>query len=712
MSGSPPDEVREALAGLTRRLDALAAGLARLDALAAQPAAPVGETLGEAERRALGPTDALLAVGAGLGRETALALAADRVIHHALADRAAIFLPAADGTLEAVVGRGFEDALRVGAGEGIVGRAFRERETVVGGPAHEAGDPLLRAHGLGQALAVPVRGAGGAVLGVLFAGRRRPVPFDGEVLAAMTILADRVALVLQGGRLATSSLAAAAVDFASELDLSRATRAVAQAAAMRLGVPSVAVLLPGDTGLRLAAGVGLAPGGEAPDAETEPLASVLRTGRAWSGGDADAGLAALLGAPPRLVFPLAVGERIVGVVVAGGPDAVPAGALADLAGPAATAIRNARLYTETAAALAEIRLAERDRPDAPAPVRDLGSLLAILLARVGLVRERVSDPALAADLAVAEEAAWRAVEAVRAVLGFGPGQRGGPLRPLDLGALLGAVLAEARARWAARAAAPPTVELDLEPLPPVRGRADELAEAVGAVLENAFEAVPSGGHIRVRARWDGGRRVEVAIEDSGPGLEDSVRARALEPFFTTKGGGRLGLGLPVAQAVLTRHQGTLELGSAPGKGTTVRLSLPTATGARPSRPLDPARVLVIEDEAPVREALVELFRQHGHVALAAADGPEGLATIEREPVDVVFTDLTVAPQVSGFDVARTVKRLRPGTPVILITGWPGRLDRAAVEASGIDRVVEKPVGATEVLAALAAALALRRGAAP
>jgi CheY-like chemotaxis protein len=190
-------------------------------------------------------------------------------------------------------------------------------------------------------------------------------------------------------------------------------------------------------------------------------------------------------------------------------------------------------------------------------------------------------------------------------------------------------------------------------------------------------------------------------------MDEAVRGRALEPFFTTRGPGRLGLGLAVVHAIVTRHEGTLDLTSAPGRGTTVCVVLPPASATRGAPVPGPTRVLVIEDDAAIREALVALLRDRGYIALAAADGPAGLAVVEREPVDVVFTDLAVA-QVSGFDVARAVKRLRPGTPVVLVTGWPGRLDEADVAGSGIDRVIEKPVGAAEMLAALDAALSGRR----
>lgn len=707
-------EVQEALSAITRRLDELAASLAGLARASTDVAAPVGEPLGEAARRQLAAIEAVMAVSPSLGRDPALLLAVDRVVHWAGADCAALFLPTPEGDLEAVVRRGFGGgAPRLRLAEGIVGRAFLEREAIVAGSAHQARDPLLREHTLGQALAVPVRLPDQPALGVLFAGRRRPVEFPGDALGTMVLLADRVALVLAGVA-APPGVRGSEAELSGDLDLARTAATVTRAVAMRLGVPRVALLLLDEDRLRLVGGVGVPVDAVPPEPGAEPIATVLRTGQAWVGsGDAgDEGLACFLGAPPRFLVPLVARGQTVALLLAGGPSPVTPGAITELLVPAAWAIRNARLHAEAVAALAEARALDRRPAEPPRPVRDLGDLLAVLLARIALVRERVRDPALAGDLAVAEEAAWRAVEAVRGVLGFAPGHRGGVLVPLDLAGLVQSVVEEVRARVGARGEVPPGVELDLEPLPPVRGRAEELREALGHLLDNAAEAVRAGGTITVRARWDGGRRVELVVQDSGAGMEQAVRARALDPFFSTKGAGRLGLGLPVAQAILARHRGALELVSAPGQGTTVRLTLPTATGARPGSAgeagRDVARVLVVEDEAAVRETLVEILAQHGHVALAAADAREGFAIVQRDRLDVVFADLALH-DASGLEIARAVKRIHPGTPVILITAWPGPLDPAAVEASGVERVIEKPVGAAEVIAALEAALASRRG---
>jgi DNA-binding response OmpR family regulator len=136
-----------------------------------------------------------------------------------------------------------------------------------------------------------------------------------------------------------------------------------------------------------------------------------------------------------------------------------------------------------------------------------------------------------------------------------------------------------------------------------------------------------------------------------------------------------------------------------------------AVSATRDREVAAARVLVVEDEAHVRDGLVTLLAQHGHVALAAADGREGLTVVQREPVDVVFVDLS-GPAPSALDLARAVKRIRPGTPVILVTAWPGQLDAAALRESGVDRVIEKPLRAQTALAALDIALGVRRAATP
>jgi signal transduction histidine kinase/ActR/RegA family two-component response regulator len=442
------------------------------------------------------------------------------------------------------------------------------------------------------------------------------------------------------------------------------------------------------------------------------LAGALASGRPWTATDAASApeISSWLGAPARLVVPVASGRAVIAVLVAGGPRPLDAARLDGFLPAAAAALRNASLHAATAAALAELRSAGRPAAEPSPPVRDFASLLAVILGRLSLVRERVKDAEVSAELDVAEEAAWRAAEAVRGLLGFAPGHRADVLKPLDVLGLLQSATEAARQRWTDRPGGPPVVQLDVEPLPPIRGSVSDLREALDHLLDNAVEASLPESPVVVRARWDGGPRIELAIEDRGSGMDEPTRARAIDPFFTTRGPGRLGLGLPVAQAIVARHRGELEVASAPGLGTSVRLRLPTVAGGRragAAQAADTVTVLVVEDETAVREALVGVVGQLGHVAMTAATPAEALVAIQSQRVDVVITDLAL-PGGSGLEVARSARRLHNGVPVILVTGWPGRLDPVQVEASGVAAVIEKPVGFAEVRAALAGVLE-RRG---
>ena len=692
----------------------MGARLARVEhGAAGDPTRVAGELLPERARRRLRWLDGALGIPPDGSAGAVLDVALDRAIYGAGADCAAVFVPASDGALEPIAQRGFGvAAARLPIGRGLVGRALAEADAFQGDARHHAVDPLLAAHGLGHALALPLGRTSGAPLGVLFAARRRAAAFDGRALAVLALVADRAGLVLERLRARPADDPDEAAPGA-DLDVAATAGRVARAMARRLGAPAVAVLLPDGAALRVAGAVGLPLDRVPPPPDAEPCAAVLAGGPAWRAGGDEAlppSLAELLGAPPRLVLPLRAGDATVALVVAGGPAPVDAAHAAPLMTSATLALRNARLHAETVAALGEQRAAGPRGPEPAAPARDFLGLLAVLLARVGLVRERVTDPELAGDLAVAEEAAWRAAEAVRGFLGFAPGTRTESLRPLDLADVVSGAVADAVRRAEGRGERVPEIGVALEPLPPIRGDGDELREALGRLLDNGVEAVAAGGELRVCARWDAGRRVEVVVEDTGLGMDDGVRARALEPFFSTRGPGRLGLGLPVVQAIVERHRGTLEVTSAPRQGTRVRLLLPTAAGVPGREPAaTPARVVVVEDEAPVREALAEALTRHGHAPLVAADGDEALALMQREPFEAAVVDLALAGR-SGLEVAQAAKRLRPGTPVIVVTAWPGRLHAAAVRASGVDQVIEKPVAAAQVIEALERLLAARRGA--
>ncbi len=218
---------------------------------------------------------------------------------------------------------------------------------------------------------------------------------------------------------------------------------------------------------------------------------------------------------------------------------------------------------------------------------------------------------------------------------------------------------------------------------------------------NARDAMPEGGRLTIStedvclreadvAGQEGaapGEYVEVTISDTGTGMTPDVLARAFEPFFTTKPLGQgTGLGLSQLYGFVRQSYGVVRLDSAPGRGTTVRLYLPrhgraedteevasAATADTPSAGAD-GTVLLVEDEAGVRELAAEALRELGYRVMEASDGPSALRVLHASHgfrVDALVTDVGLPGGLNGRQVADAARERRPGLPVLFITGYAG-----------------------------------------
>jgi CheY-like chemotaxis protein len=192
-------------------------------------------------------------------------------------------------------------------------------------------------------------------------------------------------------------------------------------------------------------------------------------------------------------------------------------------------------------------------------------------------------------------------------------------------------------------------------------------------------------------------------------MSPEVQRRALEPFFTTKGFHSTGLGLSVNYGIVRRHGGDLTIESAVDQGTRVRFTLPIVAPPPPTpRPAatmpapSPLRILLIDDEVEVRRVVSDMLVSQGHEIVEAASGADGLAALERDAsFDLVLTDLGM-PGMTGWDVARAAKAMRPDLQVGLITGW-GELPTAKPEdRAAADFVLAKPITVDGLGAAIAA----------
>ncbi len=207
----------------------------------------------------------------------------------------------------------------------------------------------------------------------------------------------------------------------------------------------------------------------------------------------------------------------------------------------------------------------------------LNNLFAVILGRTELLLG-TAPSGLRRSLEIVRRAAQDGADVARRVQRFSRLQPVAEPVAVDLNRLVREVVALTEPRWrgtGADASEPITVLVEEDDIPPVVGELIPLREALVNVLLNAADAMPDGGTIAVKTGLEGGR-VRCAISDSGAGMADEVRRRALEPFFTTKGAKRTGLGLSVAYGAVQRYGGGLTIDSQVGRGTTVIIELPVA----------------------------------------------------------------------------------------------------------------------------------------
>ncbi|NGM20613.1 response regulator [Roseomonas stagni] len=353
---------------------------------------------------------------------------------------------------------------------------------------------------------------------------------------------------------------------------------------------------------------------------------------------------------------------------------------------------------------------------------DFNNLLMAVLGNLALLKKRLpEDPRLARLVDGALQGAERGAALTQRLLAFARRQE---LRPsaVDLAGLVGGMqgLLERSVGPGVR------IVTEIPPgLPAALVDANQLELALLNLAVNARDAMPGGGTLTVtlaeaQAPSPGapagiapGAYLRLGVRDTGEGMDTATLARAVEPFFTTKGPGRgSGLGLSMVQGLAQQSGGGLALASRPGAGTQAEIWLPKAgstTGhaatANPA-PLpaalpktDPKRVLVVDDDALVAAGTAMMLEDLGHHAMIARSGQDALAVIRGDDaIDLVLTDYAM-PGMNGLDLADQLRRDRPALRVVLATG------HAELPAAATDWLprINKPYGQQD-LAALVARL--------
>jgi signal transduction histidine kinase/CheY-like chemotaxis protein/predicted negative regulator of RcsB-dependent stress response len=291
---------------------------------------------------------------------------------------------------------------------------------------------------------------------------------------------------------------------------------------------------------------------------------------------------------------------------------------------------------------------------------------------------------------------------IRRIQDFARKEPSHKFQAVSVAGLMKDVCEMSRPRWEARVDGPQVrLALVADCTASVMGDAVELREVLVNMIYNAIDAMPSGGEIRMSSQETNGR-VVLTIADNGTGMTPEVKSRLFDPFFTTKGKGGTGMGMAVSFGIIRRHNGSIDVESEPGRGTTFRISLPINKDSQAITRADATKedlavnkdritALVVDDENAVREVLREALEAEGCEVLIADSGEMALNLYDSRAgkLDIVFTDIGM-PEMSGWELAREIRKRSKTMPLAIVSGWADAISCDARQAIQADWVVSKP----------------------
>jgi PAS domain S-box-containing protein len=343
---------------------------------------------------------------------------------------------------------------------------------------------------------------------------------------------------------------------------------------------------------------------------------------------------------------------------------------------------------------------------------DVNNLLGGVVAQAELALSELECGASPIDEVTSiREVAMRGSEIVRELMIYG-GTDTQELAPLDLSKSVDEMLAFLKTSVSKRTVIETQLARDL---PQVSANSSRISRLLVNLVANASEAIGDGeGFIRVTtqriaaagATLMKGDSVRLEICDTGPGMSSEIQARAFEPFFSTKPRGR-GLGLAVVDGIVRSLGGVVQLESVPQKGTSVRITLPgvvadsrlggantSASGG--SKHIAP-RVLIVEDENPLRAAVSKMLAKAGFPVIEAADGTQALNLIrdQHRGIDLLILDISI-PGAPSSEIFWEASRSKPGLPIIVTSAYAQDVAAASLQAE-VARFLRKPYRLEDLL---------------
>jgi signal transduction histidine kinase/CheY-like chemotaxis protein len=357
---------------------------------------------------------------------------------------------------------------------------------------------------------------------------------------------------------------------------------------------------------------------------------------------------------------------------------------------------------------------------------DFNNLLTVVLGNIGFIEKGLAaasvDGKLVQRLGYMRAAAERGAKLTDQLLSFSRRQRLEP-RPLDLSQIIEGM------RDLIQSTMGGSIRIDVKlrrDLWPALADPTQLELAVLNLAINARDAMQVGGSLRVETsnvtlaepntpeEPPAGEYVSICVCDTGTGMTPEVRTKVFEPFFTTKEIGKgSGLGLSQVLGFAKQSGGGVRIDSIVGEGTTVHIFLPRATAKVSHAPevvvsapddgaLEGAMILLVDDDAAVREVTCAILRELGYLVVEAGSGASALELLAQRPsVDLMLVDFAM-PGMNGAEVARLARAVRPTLPILFVTGYA---DRAALVDINDTQIIGKPFANDELGVKIKLALA-------
>lgn len=244
---------------------------------------------------------------------------------------------------------------------------------------------------------------------------------------------------------------------------------------------------------------------------------------------------------------------------------------------------------------------------------------------------------------------------------------------------------------------------------------DALAGQRGRLIIETSNLLLDGDYARAHVGVEPGDYVMMAVSDNGCGMDEAVRARIFDPFYTTKERGKgTGLGLATVFGIVKQSGGHVFVESEPGRGSAFLVYLPRSDGPAPPALADPSTtvdvggsesILLVEDEPLVREFALKALRRGGYHVIEARDGNEAVRVARelRGTIDLLLTDV-VMPHMSGPEVAEKLIEMRPGLRVLMMSGYAEKAIGERGMLDGGADFIEKPLSPKALLRKVRAVL--------